>query len=215
MITEILRRFTSLGAAIAEGLGAQKIGGGLPVGTVAPPFELRTWLNTPEGGPVELETFRGEGVFVELWSIQCPPCVATVDKVRRVHAGYLPRGVRTVTVHVNLHDPPAETSEVEAFLRDRSISYPVGLDPSNTSWDRFAFTHIPHGLLIDAGGKVEWSGSLYTHDVEKVLERFHGVPAPIGELPASAADSTPAAPGPPACEDGVCRLPGAPSGGAP
>ncbi len=184
-----------------------KIGGGLPAGAVPPSFEAETWLNTPAGEPVDLDGLRGNPVFVEFWSIQCPPCVATVDKVRRIHAAYLPRGVHTVTVHVSLHDPPADAAAVETFLRRRSIAYPVGFEASGTAWKRFAFTRIPHGLLLDAGGKVAWSGSLYTHDVEKVLRRFHGSPAPIDDLPAPATDPDLPAAAAPGCEGGVCRLP--------
>ena len=200
-------RLARVGAALVERLGGPKIGGGLPVGVVPPLFEIEAWLNTSNGELIELDSLRGQPVFIEFWSTQCAPCVATVDKVRRAHAGYFSRGVQMASVHVNLHDPSPDVNSIEKFLHDHSISYPVGLDQSGTVWERFAFTHVPHGLLIDANGKVQWSGSLFIHDVEEVLTRFHGAPAPINECPAFVTDSGALVQGAPECKGGVCPIP--------
>jgi hypothetical protein len=61
--------------------------------------------------------------------------------------------------------------------------------------------------MIDANGKVQWSGSLFSHDVEEVLVRFHGAPAPINESPAFVADSGALVQEAPECKGDICRIP--------
>lgn len=176
MVEKWKQKVASTSATLLEFLGGPKIGGGLKVGVEAPGLRIENWTNLSETQERDLKSLKGKDVFVELWSSQCPPCVESVPKIKRVFAGYKDK-VQFRTVHVDLHDPPPTDQEIRDFVVNQSIQYPVGIDRSGDLWDRFAFSHLPHGLLIDECGRVKWSGSLFTNDIEAVFRRYYGAAA--------------------------------------
>lgn len=127
--------------------------------------------------------------------------------MKRLYAGYQDR-VSFRTIHVNLHG--ATNSEIRNFVQDNDIRYPVGIDQSDNVWKVFSFTHLPHGLLVDENGTVRWSGSLFTHNLEKVFTDFYGKPQALDDDNGTESDVPVNAPDGPVgmqCSGGACKLP--------
>ena len=186
---------------ILQGCHARALVDGLSADTAAPDLGISAWLNTG-GRPVSLKDLRGRPVIVEFWSKDCPPCVKNLPRIKRIAAGY--RGdVALLTVHVSLDrdEPNQDRAAIEAFLKEAGVSYPVGIDGGGRQWSRYDFHYLPHMVVVDARGRVRWSGNLYVHDAEKVVRRVLGEPG--NATHAVESDGIPAAPVG-ECEGGVC-----------
>ena len=207
MVAPWKKRVASLTARVLEFFGGPRIGGGLKRGSRPPELKLDDWINRPES-LIDYSN-SGNGLFLEFWSTQCPPCVESVPKIRRLYGGYQGCDLRFLTVHVDLHEPPASDDKIQQFVTAWSIEYPVGIDRSGDLWNRFSFSHLPHGLLFDNEGKVAWSGSLFTHDLEKILTKYYGAPADVPDPGDARSEDNPALATTIDCEGGVCRIPGA------
>lgn len=164
---------------LLETLSNIKIGGGLPVGTfVDLDMELQQIEEWFYEGSNDYNSTRD--VFIELWSSQCAPCVEAISKMKKIHEGYSDR-LQIFTIHLDIDNERVQN--LRHFIEKQQIAYPVGVHrgkPSSTSTlsERFAFTHLPHGLIIDGRShKVKWSGSLFTHDIQTVVRKRYGKPA--------------------------------------
>jgi thiol-disulfide isomerase/thioredoxin len=182
---------------------------GLDQGSAAPEIQVQAWVGdvSMEPEPEPLAALRGKSVLLEFWSSDCPPCVASIPKMKRVASRY-EDSLHVVTVHLDL-DPeqPTSAEELETFLLEAGIQYPVGLDSEGTSWDSFDFHYLPHAVLIDAQGLVEWSGNLVYYDLDTELEERLGPARGVSlNLGASyGTSSTPSSyPDPETCEGDVC-----------
>jgi hypothetical protein len=129
-----------------------------------------------------------------------------MPKIRRLHAGYHNQ-LRFTTVYVDLHR--ATLDEIRKFVTQNGIMYPIAIDHSKGKVrETFAFTHLPHGILVDKNGIVRWSGSLFTHDAVKVLHRYYGKPDTATEaIEEPRIVPTRESPESSKCVGGVCRMP--------
>lgn len=96
---------------------------------------------------------------------------------------------------------------IRAFVEKAGITYPVAIDQSGKQWERFKFHYLPHMVLLDDEGRVRWSGNLYVHDAERVVNKVFGAGerttvATTGDAAIDAA----AQGGEEHCEGGVCVL---------
>jgi len=172
------RVVASASAAVLESIGGPKIGGGLKPGSSVPLLASKPLLlpnNNNNNNASSHHTYDTDHTFIEFWSCQCSPCVEMVPKMKRLYRDYSAK-VQFQTIHVDLHG--ATNDEITTFLIQNKIDYPVRVLESHDDdkvWETFQFTHLPHGLLLDRRrGTVLWSGSLFTHDLERVFHRFYG-----------------------------------------
>lgn len=90
-------------------------------GFLAPDFKL----NTMDGNQVTLSELRGKIVVINLWATWCPPCRAETPALEKSYDQYKDSGV--VILGVNLTDQDS-LSDVQAFVREFSLTYPILLD---------------------------------------------------------------------------------------
>jgi thiol-disulfide isomerase/thioredoxin len=127
--------------------------GGELLRPVAEPF-MAPPLALPDlgGNQVDLATRRGRVVLVNFWATWCPPCVEEIPSLNRLHERLAPRGFEVLAVDVG------ETREqVQDFLRERPVTFPVLLDTTGESfkgWKAYAF---PTSLLLDRQHRVRYA----------------------------------------------------------
>jgi cytochrome c biogenesis protein CcmG, thiol:disulfide interchange protein DsbE len=130
------RLWPQLAAALAVGSG----------GAEAPAFEVRTLA----GEEVTLESLRGQVVLVNFWATWCPPCRIEMPGFERVYQEKKDEGF----VIVGLSTDQAGSREVERFLSDRGITFPVGMASAQLVRDFGGLRGLPTSFLVDREGRI-------------------------------------------------------------
>jgi thiol-disulfide isomerase/thioredoxin len=148
-------------AAAAAPVAAQE---GLKVGAKAPAVVI----NDLDGKPVDLAQYIGRKPYMlEFWATWCSVCEELLPKVKAAHAAY---GAKVEFLGVNVtvnqtkervrrylerHDPPFRTLYDEQGVAARAYDVPI------TSYI----------VIVDAQGRVAYTGSGADQDIDAVLRR--------------------------------------------
>ena len=125
-----------VGAALGLGRGSEP----------APDFEVVTLT----GDTLRLSELRGRVVLVNFWATWCPPCRLEMPGFQRVWEDYRDRGV----VIVGLSTDRGVRSDIEAWVRERGITYPVAFAPGSVVRAYGGARVLPTSLLIAPDGRI-------------------------------------------------------------
>ena len=125
-----------VGAALGLGRGSAP----------APPFEVVTL----EGDTLRLSELEGRVVLVNFWATWCAPCRLEMPGFQRVWEDYGDDGV----VLLGLSTDRVPRAEVERWVRQRSITYPVALAPGAVLRAYGGAQVLPTSILIDPEGRI-------------------------------------------------------------
>ncbi|SDJ24871.1 thiol-disulfide oxidoreductase ResA [Alteribacillus bidgolensis] len=134
-------------------------------GETAPNFELRTL----EGGTVELEDYRGQGVFLNFWGTYCPPCEEEFPYIENQYMEYQEKGVEVLAVNVGESD-----LAVERFVDRHNLSFPILMDEQKAVLDRYGVGPLPSTFLINEEGEIIdiLTGGMTEEDIQEYMERI-------------------------------------------
>ncbi len=121
----------------------------LKPGGAAPEFTLRLL----DGSTVRSSELAGKVVLVDFWATWCPPCVAEMPELVRVHEAF---GARDdfVMIGVSLD---TEEREVREFVQRRGVEWMQAVGEGGgapAAADAFGVRGIPALFLIDREGKI-------------------------------------------------------------
>lgn len=109
---------------------------------------------TLEGKALDLASYKGRVVVLNVWGAWCPPCRKEAPLLGEAARALAKKGV--AFVGINTRD--ASTSQGLAFQRRYDVDYPSLFDPSGRSLLAFRGTltpsSIPSTLIIDKQGRV-------------------------------------------------------------
>lgn len=129
-------------SAVAEGADAAAL-----TAEVAPDFTLEV----VGGQQVSLSDYKGQVVLVNLWATWCPPCVRETPRLVRLYEQYKDQGFVLLGVNTTYQD---ERADVEQFVRDQKVSYPVLLDTDDSFGQAYRARVLPTSYLIDREGRI-------------------------------------------------------------
>jgi thiol-disulfide isomerase/thioredoxin len=167
------------GGVVPESERAEVPGRGLPDGTMAPALELPRI----DGGTASLGAYRGRPVIVNIWATWCPPCVREMPSLQRVYDRFRDQGLEILAVAVD--DVPGERQAdgriqgvVSQFVEQYGLTFPVVVDPTGGTEDRFGTEFLPTTVLIDRTGRIvttaiggrEWDEPPYLEAIKALME---------------------------------------------
>jgi len=157
------KRWWMLAAAVAlTALGAHALlqEQGLPVGANAPDFKLTTL----DGKTVELSKLRGKPVFIDFWATWCGPCRRALPHTQKLAEKY---GKDAHILAINLKEDP---DTVRQFVQSNNYRFTVPMDMDGSVAAEYRVRGIPHFVLIDARGKVQFVQIGYGPGIEQRFE---------------------------------------------
>jgi cytochrome c biogenesis protein CcmG, thiol:disulfide interchange protein DsbE len=120
-------------------------------GEEAPSFAVTTLA----GERVSLESLQGQVVLVNFWATWCPPCRIEMPGFERVYQARKDDGF----VIVALSTDRGGADQVQRFLEQRGITFPVAMAPRTVARDFGGVPGLPTSFLIDREGRVRQSVS--------------------------------------------------------
>lgn len=115
-------------------------------GAEAPDFTVEM----TDGSTVTLSSLRGEVVLLNFWATWCPPCR---EELSHVQQQIIDRFAAQEFVFLPI-SRGEQRATVEAFRAKTGYAFPMGLDPDETIYKRYATRFIPRNFLIDRTGRV-------------------------------------------------------------
>lgn len=115
---------------------------------------IDTWLNTPDGAPVDLADLRGKVVLLDFWAYSCINCQRSVPHVTAWEEAYRDDGLVVIGVHTPEYAFERETRNVVDGAERLGITYPVAQDNSYATWTAYRNRYWPAHYLIDADGRI-------------------------------------------------------------
>ena len=165
---------TTAGAAVPA-TAAAKPAVTLPVLSPAAPDVAPTgWINTPGLTPADL---KGRVVLYEFWTFGCYNCKNVLPHVKAWHARYANDGLITLSIHTPEFDYEGKVDNIQKFVTENNITYPIALDPDRTIWQAFQNHYWPSMYLHDQQGqrRYEHIGEGSYDETEDAIRALLGV----------------------------------------
>ncbi|MFQ5723660.1 MAG: TlpA family protein disulfide reductase [Terriglobia bacterium] len=146
----------------------------------------RTQIHSPEpsepvpnfqfelnGRAMELADLRGQVVLLNFWATWCPPCVAEMPSLQRLHERLSDRGLFVLGVSVD-----TDAVAYEDFLRIHRITFANYRDPEGRISTLYGTFMYPETYIIDREGRLvrkiigplEWDSPDVLDFLHRVLE---------------------------------------------
>jgi peroxiredoxin len=135
-----------VGLAFAYVHLAENKGYALRTGIEAPAFRLPSLA----GGEVDLSSLRGKMVVLNFWATWCPPCVAEMPSLERLHRALGPEGLAVVAVSAD-----EDGAELARFVSEHALTLPVLRDPGGrVAGSEYRTTGYPETFTLDRNGVI-------------------------------------------------------------
>jgi thiol-disulfide isomerase/thioredoxin len=154
-----MRRFSILGILTAFAtVGAA----GAPQVRIAPDVTLQT----EQGAPVQLATFKGKVVLVDFWASWCPPCKTSFPALDALSREFEPRGLTVLAVNLD-----ERRKDADGFLSAHPHTMPVFFDPGGGAPASFGVKGMPTSFLIDRAGIIRFTHMGYSASIGQQYRR--------------------------------------------
>jgi len=152
---------------VTAGLATQQVIG-LQKGNLAPDFELVT----TGGKHIKLSELRGKKTIVNMWATWCPPCKAEVPDLERFYEEHHNEGLEIVAVDLTTSEK--RSGDVEKFIKEYNITYPVVLDELGEVAKQYQVTSIPVTYVVNSQGVIQQKhvGALSYQDLAAIFAKL-------------------------------------------
>jgi thiol-disulfide isomerase/thioredoxin len=149
-------------AAFAGPLAGQEAG--IPVGSKAPSVSIHDL----DGKPVDLGEYLGrKPVLLEFWATWCELCKELLPRVEAAHREFGDR-VEFLGVNVTVNQTP---DRVRRYLETNHPPFRTLYDDQGTSIRAYQVPATSYVVVVDAAGKVAYTGTGGTQDIAVILRR--------------------------------------------
>ncbi len=134
------------------------------------------WINTAM--PISLAGLRGKVVLVNFWTYSCINCRRTIPYLKRWQSEYGALGLQIIGIHTPEFAFEHDRRNVETYVRQTSIPYPVGQDNEFRTWDAWDNDVWPGFYVLDRNRRVvlQCDGEDHAHEMEGAIRRLLSLP---------------------------------------
>ena len=134
------------------------------------------WINTAM--PISLAGLRGKVVLVNFWTYSCINCRRTIPYLKRWQSEYGALGLQIIGIHAPEFAFEHDRRNVETYVRQTSIPYPVGQDNEFRTWDAWDNDVWPGFYVLDRNRRVvlQCDGEDHAHEMEGAIRRLLSLP---------------------------------------
>ena len=115
-------------------------------GDAAPDFTVEM----VDGQKITLSQLKGKVVIINFWATWCPPCRQEMTHVQKEIIDRF-KGKDVVFLPISRGE---KKSVVEALRKKENYTFPMGLDPQQTIYKKYASNYIPRNFVVGKDGKV-------------------------------------------------------------
>ena len=140
---------------------------GIEIGSVPEPFALET----VDGEMVDLADVIGNRpVLIEFWATWCPKCERLHPKMEAAHTEFGDR-VEFYGIAVAMGQKP---STIRKHLKKHPLPFPMLWDADGHAVRQFMVPVTSYVVILDANGRVAYTGVDSTQDISGALSRIVG-----------------------------------------
>jgi thiol-disulfide isomerase/thioredoxin len=113
--------------------------------------------------PFDKEGLAGKVVVVEMWGVNCPPCIASLPEMAKLAKSNEKKGL----VVVGLECQGGSKEQILKLLKDARVKFPVmsgGSAPGGSGT-------IPHACVFNTTGKLVWTGNPHDKEFERSVKK--------------------------------------------
>ena len=131
-------------------------------GDIAPDFTVEML----DGSKVTLSALQGKPTLLIFWATWCPPCRLELSKLQEHIIDRYDDKINVLPISRG-----EERAKVEEYISKMGYTFAVGLDGDQSIYRKYATNYIPRCFVIDAKGKVLYSGVGYDEAIAKEVEQ--------------------------------------------
>lgn len=131
-------------------------------GDVAPDFTVEML----DGSKVTLSALQGKPTLLIFWATWCPPCRLELSKLQEHIIDRYGDKINVLPISRG-----EERAKVEEYISKMGYTFAVGLDGDQSIYRKYATNYIPRCFVIDAKGKVLYSGVGCDEAIAKEVEQ--------------------------------------------
>ena len=111
-----------------------------------------------DGKKITLSELKGKVVVVNFWATWCPPCRQELKVVEKELINRF-KGKDFVFLPISRGE---QAKTVEAFRKQNGYTFPMGLDPMQEIYKKYASNYIPRNFVVGKDGKIIYVSVGYT-----------------------------------------------------
>ena len=111
-----------------------------------------------DGKKITLSELKGKVVVVNFWATWCPPCRQELKVVEKELINRF-KGKDFVFLPISRGE---QAKTVEAFREQNGYTFPMGLDPMQEIYKKYASNYIPRTFVVGKDGKIIYVSVGYT-----------------------------------------------------
>lgn len=140
-------------------------GAGIPIGSPAPDFELRT----VDGQVYKLSDLKGQSVMLNFFATWCPPCRAEMELLEETYQQHKEQGFLILAINLNESDVA-----VSSFQQKLGLTFPIVIDKGDQVSRRYDIVPLPTSYFVDKDGIVrgKWTGEIRQPQMLEMLKQI-------------------------------------------
>jgi cytochrome c biogenesis protein CcdA/thiol-disulfide isomerase/thioredoxin len=124
----------------------------IPLGKKAPEIAgIDKWINS---NGETIAGLKGKVILVDFWTYSCINCQRTLPFVTKWYDTYKDQGFVVLGIHAPEFSFEKNEKNVQKFVTENNIHYPVGLDNDLATWNAYKNQYWPAAYLIAKEGNM-------------------------------------------------------------